>query len=121
LEATYVRTRESASGKSRHTIGGVPIASRAAVRQMTAARHERHPAAALAATLVGHTVVDATGDGEGVGDARLLLDDGTTILVDAELDSDPDSMALAEELGRPPWPRLLVLIGGRELWPFDQD
>jgi hypothetical protein len=57
-------------------------------------------------------VVDATCDGEGVGDARLLLDD-TTVLIDAVLDSDPESIALAEQLGRAPWPRLRVLIGGR--------
>jgi hypothetical protein len=88
---------------------------------VTASRQERHPAAALVAALAGRTVIDATCDGEGVDDVRLLLDDGTAILIDAELDSDPESMALADELGRPPWPRLRVFIGGRELWPFDQD
>lgn len=85
---------------------------------MNAPRYERHPAAALVAALVGRTVVDATCDGEGVCDARLLLDDGTTVLIDAVLDSDPESIALAEQLGRAPWPRLGVLIGGREIWPF---
>lgn len=84
-------------------------------------RHEDHPAAALVAALVGRTVVNAACDGEGVDDLRLLLDDGTAILLDAELDTDPESMALAEQLGRAPWPRLGVLIGGREFWPLDQD
>jgi len=66
-------------------------------------------------------VVDATCDGEGVGDTRLLLDDGTAILIDAELDNGPESLALAEHFGRPPWPRLCVFIGARELRPFDHD
>jgi hypothetical protein len=35
----------------------------------------------------GRTVLDATCDAEGNDDIRLLLDDGTTILVDAELDA----------------------------------
>jgi hypothetical protein len=87
---------------------------------MAAPRHEGHPAAALVAALVGRTVVDATCDAEGVDDVRLLLDDGTAILLDAELDTDPESMALAGQLGRAPWPRLRVLIGGRELSPLDQ-
>jgi hypothetical protein len=87
---------------------------------MAAPRSEAHPAAALVAALVGHTVVDATCDGEGVDDVRLLLDDGTAILLDAELDTDPKPTALAEQLGRAPWPRLRVHIGGRELWPLDE-
>jgi hypothetical protein len=87
---------------------------------MAAPRHEGHPAADLVAALVGRTVVDATCDGEGVDDVRLLLDDGTAILLDAELDTDPESMALAEQLGRAPWPRLRILIGRGELWPLDQ-
>jgi len=86
---------------------------------MTTPRHES-PAAALVVALVGRTVVDATCDGEGADDVRLLLDDGTGILLDAELDADPESMALADQLGRAPWPRLRILIGGRELWPLDQ-
>jgi hypothetical protein len=69
--------------------------------------------------LVGRTVIGATCDGEGVDDVRLLLEDGTAVLIDAELDRGPESVALAEELGRPPWPRLRVLIGSRELWPFN--
>jgi hypothetical protein len=79
------------------------------------------PAATLAAALVGRTVIDATCGGEGVDDARLLLDDGTAVMIDAELDDDTESLALAEQLGYPPWPRLRVLVAGRELWPFDQD
>jgi len=87
---------------------------------MAAPRHEGHPAAALIAALLGRTVVDATCDGEGVDDVRLLLDDGTAVLLDAQLDTDPESMALAEQLGRAAWPRSRILIGGRELWPLDQ-
>lgn len=83
---------------------------------MATPRNEVHPAAAL----VGRTVVDATCDGEGVDDVRLLLDDGTAILLDAELETDPESTALADQLSRAPWPRLRILIGGRELWPLDQ-
>jgi hypothetical protein len=62
--------------------------------------------------------VGASCDGEGMDDVRLLLDDGTTIAIDSELDTSSDSLAVAEWLGRPPWPRLLIKIGGRELWPF---
>jgi hypothetical protein len=51
--------------------------------------------------LVGRTVVDATCDGEGADDVRLLLNDGTTIRIDAELDDDPESLALPDQLGRP--------------------
>jgi hypothetical protein len=53
-------------------------------------------------------------------DVRLLLDQDTAILVDTRLDTDSESMALAEQLGRAPRPRLRILIGGRELWPLDQ-
>ncbi|MGN6869606.1 MAG: hypothetical protein ACTHMY_14530 [Solirubrobacteraceae bacterium] len=72
------------------------------------------------AALVGCTVIDATCDCEGVDDVRFLLDHGTAVLIGAELCSDPESLVLAEQLGRPPWRRLRVL-GGRELWPFDKD
>jgi hypothetical protein len=83
---------------------------------------ERYPVAALAKALTGRTAVDASCDGEGMDDVRVLLDDGTAILVHVELDTDPESVALAEALGRPPWPRLLVCIGDRrQLWPFDDD
>jgi hypothetical protein len=82
-------------------------------RSAEATCHEGHPAATLAAALVGRTVVDATCDAEGVDDVRLLLDDGTVILLDVELDPDPESMALADQLGRAPWPRLRILTGGR--------
>jgi hypothetical protein len=49
---------------------------------------------------------------------RLRLDNGIVILVDTELAMD--SVALAETLGRPPWPPLLVRVGGDELWPQSQ-
>jgi len=79
---------------------------------------ERRPAAALIEALKGRTVIDASCDAQGVDvDVRLKLADGTTILIDAELDEDPHALALAEQLGRPPWPRLLVKLGGDELWP----
>lgn len=78
---------------------------------------ERYPAAALVQALKGRTVVDASCDGEGIDDVRLRLDDGTTLLIDTELDDDPQALELAEQLGRPPWPRLLVRRGGDELWP----
>ncbi len=65
--------------------------------------------------------MDASCDGEGADDVRLLLDDGTTLAIDSELETSPDATAMAEWLGRPPWPRLRVQIGGRELWPFTDD
>jgi hypothetical protein len=80
---------------------------------------ERQPADALVKTLIGRKVVDASCDAEGNDDVRLFLDDGTTVAIDAELNTDPKSVALASALGRPPWPRLYVQIGGRELWPFE--
>lgn len=83
------------------------------------AETERYPAQALVEALKGHTVIDARCDGEGVDDVRLLLDDGTTIMIDAELHTSPASIAMAQALGRPPWPRLSLHIGGRELWPFE--
>jgi len=79
---------------------------------------ERYPAKALVDVLVGRTVVDASCDGEGMDDVRLLLDDGSAVLIHVKLDTAPESLAIAERLGRPPWPRLLVCVGGRELWPF---
>jgi hypothetical protein len=51
-------------------------------------------------------------------DVRLLLENGTTIAIDSELDTSAESLAMAKSLGRPPWPCLVVQIGGRELWPF---
>lgn len=66
-------------------------------------------------------MIEASCDGEGVDDVRLLLDDGTAVLIDVGLDGDPEAMSLDEGFGRPPWPRLRVCIGGREVWPFDQD
>ena len=72
---------------------------------------ERYPADVLVKALIGRTVVDATCDGEGTDDVRLLLDDGTAVLVDSELDTAPSFLTLAESLGRPPWPRLVVCVG----------
>jgi hypothetical protein len=83
------------------------------------AESERYPAHALVEALKGRTVVNASCDAQGVDDVRLLLDDGTAIMIDSELDMSPDSVAMAEALGRPPWPRLSVRIGGRELWPLE--
>jgi hypothetical protein len=82
---------------------------------------ERYPARAIVDALKGRTVVDASCDGEGMDDVRLLLDDGTTLAIGSELDTSPQAVATAQRLGRPPWPRLLAQIGGRELWPFDHD
>jgi hypothetical protein len=50
---------------------------------------------------------------------RLRLYNGVVILIDSELDED--WAPLAEMLGRPPWPRLVVRIGGDELWPHLTD
>jgi len=83
------------------------------------AETERYPAQALIEALKGRTVVDASCDGEGVDDVRLLLDDGTAIVIDAELDTSPSSIAMAQALCGPPRPRLSVQIGARELWPFE--
>ncbi len=80
---------------------------------------ERWPADALVKALRGRTVVDATCDAEGVDDVRLRLDDGTIVLIDTELDEQPQAVALAEQLSRPPWSQLVVKLGGDELWPFD--
>ena len=80
--------------------------------------NERWPADALVHALRGRTVVEASCDAEGVDDVRLKLDDGTVILIDTELDDDPEALKLAGQLGRPPWPRLLVMRGGDELWPY---
>jgi hypothetical protein len=77
---------------------------------------ERYLASAFVNALKRRCVVDATCDALEVDDVRLHLDDGTNILIDAELDTAPESLALAEMLGRPPWPRLRVHIGGCELW-----
>jgi len=86
---------------------------------MSPAQPERHPASALVEALRARTVVDASCDAEGVDDVRLRLDDGTVILIDSELDRG--SVPLAETLGRPPWSRLVVRIGGGELWPHTPD
>jgi len=80
--------------------------------------HERYPARAIVEALKRRTVVDTSCDGEGMDDVRLLLNNGTTVTIDSELDTSPNAVAMADWLGRPPWPRLVVRIGGRELWPF---
>lgn len=79
---------------------------------------ERYPAKALVEVLRRRAVVDASCDGEGMDDVRLLLDDGTTIAIDTELDTSPYGVSIAEPLDRSPWPRLTVRIGGGELWPY---
>jgi hypothetical protein len=57
----------------------------------------------LVDALKGHTVVDASCDAEGIDDVRLLLDDGTTILVDVELDADSQPLVLpSQTCGRNP-------------------
>ncbi len=82
---------------------------------------ERHPAAILVEVLKRHRVVDATCDGEGNEDVRLLLDDDTVVMIDSDLALDPYSETMARAIGRPvPWSRLVVKVGPRhELWPFD--
>jgi hypothetical protein len=82
---------------------------------MSPTPRQKHPAHALVEALKGRTVVDASCDAEGVDAVRLRLDDGTVILIDSELDRD--SAPLAKTLDRPPWPRLVVRIGGDDLWP----
>lgn len=47
-------------------------------------------------------MIDATCDGEGLDDVRLVLDDGTAVLIDAEFDRDLESPVFAEQLGRAP-------------------
>ncbi len=68
--------------------------------------------------LKGRTVIDASCDAEGNADLRLLLDDGTMILIDVEPDVDSEPLALA--LGRRPSPRLAVRIGAGKLWDDNQ-
>jgi hypothetical protein len=46
----------------------------------------RFPAAALVEALRGRTVVDAYCDAEGQDDVHLVLDDGTGVWVDVEVD-----------------------------------
>ena len=46
----------------------------------------RHPAAALVEALRGRTVVDACCDAEGNDDVHLVLDDGTRVWVDVDVD-----------------------------------
>jgi hypothetical protein len=46
----------------------------------------RFPASALVEALRGRTVVDAYCDGEGHDDVHLVLDDGTRVWVDVDVD-----------------------------------
>lgn len=73
---------------------------------------ERWPAASLVRALRGRTVIDATCDGEGIDDVRLRLDDGTVLMIDATVVDIVDELL---PLG--PRGRLVVDIGGAELWP----
>jgi hypothetical protein len=85
---------------------------------------ERWPAAKLVELLKAHRVVDATSDGEGNDDVRLLLDNNQVVVIDPALELDEESQLTARAFGRPvPWPRLYVKVAPRaELWPFnDQD
>jgi hypothetical protein len=75
---------------------------------------ERFPAAALVEALRGRMVVDAYCDGEGHDDVHLVLDDGTAVWVDVDVDTSVvvegrDGVRL--ELG--PRGRLVVALGRR--------
>ena len=72
---------------------------------------ERWPADALVRALRGRTVVNASCDGEGVDDIRLLLDDGTVVTIDATVVDVDDPIPLG------PRGRLRVSIGRPELSP----
>lgn len=72
---------------------------------------ERWPADALVRALRGRTVVDASCDGEGVDDVRLLLDDGTVVTIDATVVDVDEPIPLG------PRGRLTVSIGRPGLWP----
>lgn len=71
----------------------------------------RFPAAALVEALRGRTVVDAHCDGEGHDDVHLVLDDGTRVWVD--VDVDPNVVVEARGGGRlelGPRGRLVVAV-----------
>lgn len=57
---------------------------------------ERYAARAIVEALKGHTVVDASCDGEGMDDVRPLLDNGTTVTIDSELDTSPSAVTMAD-------------------------
>jgi len=61
-------------------------------------------------------VVDASCDGEGFDDVRLLLDDGRVVTIDVAVEAVTDESL--KELGLGPQGRLVVTVGGHELWPF---
>jgi hypothetical protein len=75
---------------------------------------ERLPAAALVEALRGRTVIDAYCDGEGHDDVHLMLDDGTAVWVD--VDVDPNVVVEGRDGGRlelGPRGRLVVAVGQR--------
>jgi hypothetical protein len=74
---------------------------------------ERWPAAALVEALRGRRVVQASCDGEGMDDVWLRLDDGTKITIDATLEEQGEIGGV--QVG--PVGRLVVNIGGEDLWP----
>ncbi|MGH2745353.1 MAG: hypothetical protein ACRDN8_23260 [Thermoleophilaceae bacterium] len=61
---------------------------------------ERWPADALVRALRGRTVVEASCDGEGVDDVRLLLDDGTVVAIDATVVDVDEPIPLRAYPGR---------------------
>jgi len=48
---------------------------------------------------------------------RLLLDDGRVVTIDVAVEAVTDEAL--KELGLGPQGRLVVTVGGRELWPFE--
>jgi hypothetical protein len=79
---------------------------------------ERWPAHALAEALKGHTVIDASCDGEGVDDVRLRLENGVIIRIDAKIIRVEDDLLAA--VGLTEQAQLDVTIGDHELWPYDE-
>lgn len=78
---------------------------------------ERSPGKALVIALRGRTVVEASCDAQGMDDVRLLLDDGRVVVIDVAAEEVDDE--LLKELALGPQGRLVVTLGGRELWPFE--
>jgi len=80
---------------------------------------ERWPAHALVEALKGHSVIDASCDGEGVDDVRLRLENGVVIRIDARVTFSDDELLIEAGLAGP-YARLDVTIGDHELWPHDE-
>jgi hypothetical protein len=80
---------------------------------------ERWPGHALVEALKGHTVIDASCDGEGVDDVRLRLENDVVIRIDATVTFSDDELLIEAGLAGPQ-ARLDVTIGDRELWPHDE-